>query len=186
MNLANRITVFRLIIFFPFVILLSLFYFFRSQNEYLYSAAAIFVLAMFSDFLDGYIARKQNTITTFGKLFDPLADKIITNTALIALSVFGYLPIFVTALFIARDIIVDGSRNIAAANKIEIAASIWGKYKTIIVSIGVSIVLFLAPIFNTNNIIMQIINIPIYIGLILSLVSGIQYLSKIKEYINAK
>lgn len=182
MNLANKITIFRLILFIPFIILLTLFAYYRNQVAYLYSSGAIFIVAMFSDFLDGYVARKQNTITTFGKLFDPIADKIITNTALIALSVYGFLPVFVTVLFIVRDVIVDGSRNIAAANKENIAASKWGKIKTIILSFAITLALLIDGPFQGNNIIIQGINIPIYIGLIFSIVSGIQYYAKIRKY----
>jgi CDP-diacylglycerol--glycerol-3-phosphate 3-phosphatidyltransferase len=79
---------------------------------------------MITDFLDGYIARKTDTVSDFGKLFDPLADKFITTSALILLAVMRIVPVWVVILFVLRDLVVDGSRNLAAKNNLEISASI--------------------------------------------------------------
>ncbi|WP_429988837.1 CDP-alcohol phosphatidyltransferase family protein, partial [Mycoplasmopsis bovis] len=75
---------------------------------------AIFISAMSTDYLDGWLARKNKQVTTFGKLFDPIADKLIVTTVLISLSAFGFIPLWITILFVARDLIVDAIRVLMA------------------------------------------------------------------------
>ena len=139
---------------------------------------------MITDFLDGYFARKNNQITVFGKLFDPLADKITITITLIFLSYFQYTYIYIVIFMIIRDLIVDGSRNIFAKNNLKIEASIYGKLKTIFQSVAIPIILFLIPIVDSNiwwQLLM--INIPMIIALFLSIYSGYQYFKQVIPFL---
>ena len=203
MNLPNKLTLLRLILIFPFVAIgitsasLSGSLTFNDLNTktiLFISTGIIFILAMITDFIDGYLARKNKQITTFGKLFDPIADKVIINSALILLSMMTLIPIYITIFFILRDIIVDGMRNLAAKKKLEVAASFWGKAKTMTQSIGILLVLFFAPLLE-NNISnkfyndsweMWIMILPICFALAFSYIGLIDYLLKIKKYITLK
>ncbi|WP_215773041.1 CDP-diacylglycerol--glycerol-3-phosphate 3-phosphatidyltransferase [Mesomycoplasma hyorhinis] len=200
-TLANILTISRLILVVPFIVLLTLFYLLNNsiislgyQNQFIWMfflAFVIFIIASITDFLDGHIARKKNQISVFGKIFDPIADKIITTSAFVYLTILNIIPVWIVVLFIARDIIVDGCRNLAAAKKLEVAASIWGKWKTVAQMITISVLFLLAPmLFDvsiTNSfdktILYWLINIPSIIALILSLFSGYLYLKPIVVYL---
>lgn len=195
MNLPNKLTVFRIILVIPLIILFCLFiwYFKNYENNdfllispkgksqyFLYSIALIFIFSMITDFIDGKIARKRNQITLFGKLFDPLADKIIITTTMIFLTILGYTYLIVLIVFIIRDLIVDGARNIAAANNIKVEASIYGKIKTMIQSISIPIIILLIPFIEAKIWWhLLLINIPIIISSIMSIISGILYFKQI-------
>lgn len=97
-----------------------------------YIAAVIFSVASASDFLDGYLARKNNLVTDFGKFMDPLADKLLVCSAFICFVQFGTVPAWVVVLIIGREFIISGFRLIAADNNIVIAANYWGKIKTVV------------------------------------------------------
>ena len=201
MNTPNKLTVLRLLLVIPFITVLGLaasiggsidFDMKQTKAIYFMVAGGIFALAMFTDFLDGYLARKNNQVTSFGKLFDPLADKFMTTSALVMLSVLGIVPFYITLMFILRDLVVDGSRNLAAQNKAEVSASWYGKWKTMILSIGLVVVFFVMPfIGGTEDMIapsweIWILIIPILIANVLSIIGGIDYFWKIKQYINVK
>ena len=155
MNLPNKLTIFRVILIIPFVILLL-----GSANgwgwfqaifggiiEYVdYIAVAIFVIASFTDMLDGKIARKYNLATNFGKFMDPLADKLLVCSALICLVEMGRLPAWIVIIIIAREFIISGFRLVASDNGIVIAASYWGKFKT--VSQMIMVILLLELVIN--------------------------------------
>lgn len=200
MNLPNKLTLLRIFLVIPLIVLLSVFIWYVYEIEkssflsvslknksqfFLYSVGIIFILSMITDSIDGHIARKRNQITLFGKLFDPLADKIIITTSLIFLAVFQYVHVSIVVLFVIRDLIVDGSRNVAAANNIKVEASIWGKLKTVFQSIAIPILLFLIPTID-QNIWWQLLllNIPILLALITSFVSGFLYFKQIIPIIN--
>ncbi len=140
MNLANKITLGRVIAipFFVLVILSDIF----SDPTRRYVGIAIFILASLSDALDGYIARSRNLVTNFGKFMDPLADKLLVSAALIALVELGNLPAWVVIIIISREFIITGFRLIASDNKVVIAASFWGKVKTITQMIMIIVVMF--------------------------------------------
>ncbi|WKX02794.1 CDP-diacylglycerol--glycerol-3-phosphate 3-phosphatidyltransferase [Candidatus Mycoplasma mahonii] len=199
MNTPNKLTILRIILVIPFIIIMSLaisidgaldFFGNKKKAVYLFVAGVIFAVAMITDFIDGYLARKNNQITSFGKLFDPLADKFMTTSALIMLSVLEVVPFYITLLFILRDILVDGSRNISAKHNVSIAASWYGKWKTLLLSIGLLLVFFITPFIHHN---LDLINpsweiwvliIPILGAELLSVVGGIDYFKQITKYIN--
>lgn len=140
MNLANKLTVFRIILV-PIMVIVSFF----QTNIYIVGIPLtfllmdiIFIIASITDKLDGHIARSRNQITTFGKFLDPLADKILVLTAMIILVEFGKLPSWIPIIVLSREFIVSGYRLIAVekGGKV-IAASKWGKIKTVTQMIAV-------------------------------------------------
>lgn len=199
MNLPNKLTIVRMILIVPIIVLFSIFTWYvitfengefknvnlqTSSQYFLYTIGIIFIISMITDFLDGYFARKNNQITVFGKLFDPLADKITITITLIFLSYFQYTYIYIVIFMIIRDLIVDGSRNIFAKNNLKIEASIYGKLKTIFQSVAIPIILFLIPIVDSNvwwQLLM--INIPMIIALFLSIYSGYQYFKQVIPFL---
>ncbi len=122
MNLPNKLTLLR-------VLMIPLCLFLMEINQYV-AAAAIFALAALTDFLDGYIARKQKIVTTFGKFADPVADKVLVLTAMIYLTAKGMLPAWAVCVVAARELMVDGLRLVAAGKGNVIAAGWLGKIKT--------------------------------------------------------
>ena len=127
MNLPNKLTMLRVILipFFVAFMLLS-----GAEYSYKWIALGIFITASLTDLLDGKIAREYNLVTNFGKLMDPLADKMLVSAALICLTAMGRLEAWIVIVIISREFIISGLRQIAADNGIVIAASYWGKYKT--------------------------------------------------------
>ena len=195
MNLPNKLTLFRIFLVIPLIFILSAFTYLNknyfeidtesNQQYYLYGAGLIFVIAMITDAVDGYLARKWKQVTTFGKLFDPLADKIIVTTSMIFLAVFQYTYIPVVVIFVIRDLIVDGSRNIAASNNIKVEASIWGKLKTVFQTIAIIILFFFLPLIDKKKWWqVLLINIPMLLALVASIFSGIKYFMQIVPIIN--
>ena len=147
-----------------------------------------FVLASFTDFLDGYLARKNNQVTDLGKFLDPVADKLLVNSMVIFLIVpAGYAPhqlsfsLWCAILLVARDIVVDALRFIAAQKGVVIGANIFGKAKTVLEMIAVSLVLLNGwpfSYFDANWGFFRIANIFVYLCTLASLISGIIYLVK--------
>lgn len=174
MNLANKITLLRVLMIPIFMIVL-----FSNFNNSNYIAALIFAIASATDGLDGYIARSRNQITTFGKFIDPLADKLLVSTALISMVQLGKVPAWVVVLIIAREFTITGFRIIAASEGITIAASALGKIKTITQLIAIISLLI-------NNFPFKFIEFPfdiimLYISLFFTILSGIDYLYKNKH-----
>ncbi|HCO19001.1 CDP-diacylglycerol--glycerol-3-phosphate 3-phosphatidyltransferase [Gudongella oleilytica] len=171
MNLANKITLLRVLMVPVFVVV---FYLDIPFSNYL--AASIFIIASFTDALDGHIARSRNLITNFGKFADPLADKVLAAAALIVLVSAGKVPAWVVIIIIAREFAISGFRIIAASEGITIAASKWGKAKTI--SQLTAIILLLL-----NNFPFSYLGIPmdvfmLYLALVLTIISGADYIIK--------
>ncbi|BDV02299.1 MAG: CDP-diacylglycerol--glycerol-3-phosphate 3-phosphatidyltransferase [Candidatus Hepatoplasma vulgare] len=156
-------------------------------SYYLIASLFIFLLASFTDFLDGHLARKRNQITNFGKFFDPLADKILINSVLIFFAAYAYIPIWVAVVFITRDVLVSGLRMMLATKSKTLAANKYGKFKTLLQVLGLTIVFIIHPepvsITNNSNAffrydygsILQTGIIILYIGLGVSIYSGIKY-----------
>ncbi|TPR54117.1 CDP-diacylglycerol--glycerol-3-phosphate 3-phosphatidyltransferase [Metamycoplasma neophronis] len=146
----------------------------------------IFIAAMITDFVDGHYARKTNTVSAFGKVFDPIADKVATTLMMIFLAITQYTFLPIVVLFIIRDILVDGSRTYAIKKNIEVAANWWGKIKTIIVSFALIAVAFAGPWLanptlstkHSSTELLTYLNLPLIIGLLLAWISGVIYMSK--------
>ena len=183
MNLPNKLTVFRVILIIPFVILLlggyaqwgwftALFGGIIGITDYI--ALAIFIVASLTDLLDGKIARKYNLVTNFGKFMDPLADKLLVCSAMICLIEMGRIPAWVVIIIISREFIISGFRLVASDNNVVIAASYWGKFKTTFQMIMVC--LMIANI-SALAVLTQIV---MWIALVLTIVSLIDYLVKNK------
>ncbi|MDR7856213.1 CDP-diacylglycerol--glycerol-3-phosphate 3-phosphatidyltransferase [Tissierella sp.] len=174
MNLANKITIFRVFLVPLFMVVLY------SNIPYsTYVAAGIFIFASLTDTLDGYIARSRNMITDFGKFIDPLADKVLVSAALISLVELGKVPGWVVVIIIAREFTITGFRVIAASAGITIAASSLGKVKTITQLVAVILLLINNYPFNILDIPFDII--MLYISLFFTVLSGIEYIYKNKS-----
>lgn len=184
MNLPNKLTVFRVILIIPFVLLLLGGYaqwdwftaIFGGVLEYTdYIALAIFIVASLTDLLDGKIARKYNLVTNFGKFMDPLADKLLVCAALICLIELQRIPAWIVIIIISREFIISGFRLVAADNRIVIAASYWGKFKTTFQMIMVC--LMIANI-EALAVLTQVV---MWVAVALTVVSLIDYLAKNKS-----
>lgn len=171
MNLANKLTTFRVLcipIFVVFMLIESIPY-----NYYL--AAIVFIIASITDLFDGKIARKYHLVTNFGKFMDPLADKMLVSAALICLTP-KMIPSWVVIIIISRELFISGFRMLAADQGIVLAAGWWGKFKT-----AFSMVMIIVLIVNTplNNSVLYIIGqVLIWISLALTIISMIEYVSK--------
>lgn len=180
MNLANKLTVSRVIL--VFVFMLTLLSPWGDLNQRLWVSLAIFALASFTDFLDGYIARSRNLITDFGKFADPLADKMLVTAAMVALIEIGpvpagVLPAWVVIIILIREFTISGVRIVAASKNVVIAASWWGKIKTNFQIF--MIIVLLIPI--TNIYIVSLAKFLIYGALISTIISGVEYIWKNKD-----
>lgn len=194
MNLPNKLTLSRVIMvpfFVVFILLVPQFLYFK------WIALAIFVIASLTDLLDGKIARKYNLVTNFGKFMDPLADKLLVCSALIAMSSLGVIPAWITIVIIAREFIISGFRLIAAEKGVVIAASMWGKWKTTFQMVMLCVQMVVMDQYASVNcniaanalyvvtpfyhVLMMIGSITMYIALILTVVSLIDYLLKNKD-----
>ena len=139
-------------------------------------AGVFFVIASITDLLDGHLARKYNWISNFGKLWDPIADKILINGVLIGLAVNGSVPVFIPIIMICRDIIVDASRMYASTKGKVVAANIWGKLKTVSQMIGIILILFVFGIVNNNDVFHYLVqNLCLLVATVFSVVSGVIY-----------
>ena len=170
MNLPNKLTVLRVIMIPFFVVMLMLD---GGMNQtYRYIAAAIFILASLTDFLDGNIARKYNLVTNFGKFMDPLADKLLVCSALICLIELGQLPAWMVLIIISREFIISGFRLVASDNGVVIAASYWGKWKTVFQMISVILLIVNIPALS------MVTNLALWIALALTVISLLDYIKK--------
>ena len=171
MNLPNKLTVLRTALIPVFLVFLYT-DFWGKANAYI--AVAVFVIASLTDLLDGKIARKYNLVTNFGKFMDPLADKLLVCSALIALVGLGKVPAWIVIIIIAREFIISGLRLVASDSGVVIAASYWGKFKTTF-QMAMIIGLILNPPIPYMDVINQVL---IYIALILTIISMIDYIKK--------
>ena len=184
MNLPNKLTIFRVILIIPFVVLLL-----GGEAGWFGSnvlipnviALAIFIIASLTDLADGKIARKYNMVTNFGKFMDPLADKLLVCSALIALIELKRIPAWIVIIIIAREFIISGFRLVASDNGVVIAASYWGKFKTTFQMVMVCLMLINVPGVETwwpwLNVLTQVI---MWVALALTIISLIDYLVKNK------
>lgn len=171
MNLPNRLTILRVILV-PFFVLFMLLDMGITGQKYI--ALGIFVVASLTDTADGYIARKYHLITNFGKFMDPLADKLLVCSALICFVDLGRMPTWIVLIIIAREFIISGFRLVASDQGLVLAASWWGKSKTICQMITV-IVLIAAFPGQPMHVVEQVL---IYLSLALTVISLMDYLIK--------
>ena len=180
MNLPNKISMIRILI----IPIMVLSYYFGTNELLAYDPRwivlpVLFILASITDFLDGYIARKYNLVTTFGKFIDPLADKLLVMTALLLLTVEGIIPVWIVITILSREFIVTGIRLIAAPTGKVIAASKLGKYKTATTMVALVLLLM----FKFGNIFETYGMILLYVGLAFTIISGIEYFYKNRHII---
>lgn len=176
MNLPNKITIIR-------ICMIPVYLIFMLVPDIAYGryiAAGVFILAALTDALDGYIARKHNLITNFGKFMDPLADKLLVSAALICFVELKLVPAWVVIIIIAREFIISGFRLIASDNGVVIAASWWGKLKT-----NVQMVMSVMLIINLDYTIINILEqVAIYLALALTIISMVDYMLKNKTVLS--
>lgn len=173
MNLPNKLTILRVILI-PFFVVFMLFDITGTADKWI--ALVIFCVASLTDMLDGKIARKYNLVTNFGKFMDPLADKLLVCTALICLTSMNRLNVIVVLVIIAREFIISGFRLVASNNGIVIAASYWGKFKT--VSQMALIIVLIMDLGGVWNVVGTVLT---WVALILTVVSLIDYIAKNKQ-----
>lgn len=173
MNTPNKLTLIRTLMVPIFIIFMYL-----DFEGSRYIATAIFAIASFTDFLDGYLARRDNLVTNFGKFADPLADKILVCSAMIMLVSYNEIPAWAVIIIIAREFTITGFRIIAASENITIAASPLGKFKT--VTQLISNILLLTGIESLRPIGMGIF----YLAVLFTAISGIDYLIKNKKVLD--
>ena len=183
MNLPNKLTLARIILT-PFYLAAMVLNF-----EYHYLVAAvIFIVASITDFLDGKIARKNNLVTTFGKLCDPVADKMLTTAALLAFMQLGICNIWIVMIILTREFLVTSYRLVATAQGIVIPAGIWGKLKTasqMVFSIAIMLGIHVVEAFGLDFEKFSFVsNILLWITAILTVISGIKYLVDGKKVID--
>ena len=171
MNLPNKLTMLRILLIPVFMVVL--YWDFPGAT---WVAVAIFIVASFTDLLDGKIARKYNLVTNFGKFMDPLADKLLVCTALICLTSMNRLNVIVVLVIIAREFIISGFRLVASDNGIVIAASYWGKFKT--VSQMALIIVLIMDLGGVWNVVGTVLT---WVALLLTVVSLIDYIAKNKQ-----
>ncbi|MBQ9036236.1 MAG: CDP-diacylglycerol--glycerol-3-phosphate 3-phosphatidyltransferase [Erysipelotrichaceae bacterium] len=193
MNLPNKLSLLRLVLI-PIIVIVWIFPYAQAGIEMpVYHVGfvslpllniivlGLFAFASFTDFLDGYLARKNNQVTTFGKFIDPIADKCLTTTMFILLAVKGEIPAIPVVVMIWRDIVVDGARMMASSKGVVMSAGILGKIKTVSQMFCIILVML-------NNIPFESINLPmsdilLWFSTIISVLGGIDYYNQAKAFI---
>ena len=195
MNLANKLTMIR-------IFLVPVFLVFITVKDIPYGsiiATVIFIIASLTDQLDGYIARSRNQITNFGKFMDPLADKLLVTAALVSLVELKLVAGWAVVIILAREFAVSGLRTLAASDGIVIAASWWGKIKTVTQMIAILLLLLKVNINTSANAISFVNNnsflsgfftyVPetiMFIAGLITIISGIDYFVKNRHVISMK
>ncbi len=181
MNLPNKLTVLRIILT-PIYLAAMLIDF----DFHYFVAVIIFIIASITDFLDGKIARKNNLITTFGKLCDPVADKMLTTAALLAFMQLGLCSIWIVMIVLAREFLVTSFRLVASAQGLVIPAGIWGKLKTVSQMVfSIAIMLAIPFVYDTHfETLAFVSNILLWITAVLTVISGIKYIIDGKKVID--
>ena len=188
MNLANKLTLLRI-----FLVPVFLIFFLVEGIDYgTIVATIVFIVASITDQLDGHIARSRNQITTFGKFMDPLADKLLVTAVFVCLVQIGMIPAWAVIIILSREFAVSGLRSIAASNGLVIAASWWGKIKTVTQMLAILLFLLTVNIMtigNTNLLVnffpgfLVASNIVFYICVVITIISGIDYFIKNRKVI---
>ncbi|MDO5690425.1 MAG: CDP-diacylglycerol--glycerol-3-phosphate 3-phosphatidyltransferase [Tissierellia bacterium] len=172
MNIANKLTMLRILLVPVFVIALML------VGTDTVIPLLLFSIAAATDALDGYFARSRNLITTFGKFLDPIADKLLVISAFVMFVEMGLVPGWAALIIISRELIITGFRVIAASNNVTIAASVFGKIKTI--TQFAAIILMLLPMKGLET----VAQVLLYLSVIATALSGVDYVIKNKEVLD--
>jgi len=192
MNLPNFLTIIRMALVPVFIV-----FFYMGQERgqmYLILALTVFVIAAATDAVDGYIARKHDLITNFGKLMDPLADKVLTTAAFIVLVDVHIIPAWMVIVILAREFIITGLRGVAASEGVVIEAGLSGKLKTAFQMVAICFILLNAAMLS-NTINLSILSVTIvsalsvillWVAVILTVYSGVEYLWKGRKLLNLK
>lgn len=193
MNLPNKLSCFRIALV-PVIVLVWLFPYAQfniAMPEFTFGIVNIslkniivlilFCIASFTDYLDGYLARKNHLVTSFGKFIDPIADKMLVNTMMIMFACLGMVPIVPVVVMIWRDTIVDGLRMSAASKGVVVAATMLGKIKTVSQMLTIILVLL-------NNLPFELLRFPmadfmLWFSMLVSVASGVSYFMQMKEYV---
>ena len=176
MNTPNKLTVARMIIV-PFLVVFLLTGWGGDANRYI--SLALFVVASVTDWFDGYLARKNNLVTNFGKFMDPLADKLLVCSAMICMIELNRLPAWFVIIIIGREFIISGFRLIAAENGIVIAANYWGKFKT-----ASQMIMIILLILHLDGIFVTLEQLFIWLSLALTIISLITYIWQNKSVLS--
>ncbi|MBW6409720.1 CDP-diacylglycerol--glycerol-3-phosphate 3-phosphatidyltransferase [Clostridium weizhouense] len=192
MNLANKLTLIRIFLVPVFLIFIAV----KGIPYGSFIATFIFILAALTDKLDGYIARSRNQVTNFGKFMDPLADKLLVTAALICLVEMQIVPSWAAIIIIAREFAVSGLRTIAAAEGKVIAASWWGKIKTVIQIVAIVLLLLKVNIGDSKYLSDLLISsefgekffnhvpgVMLIAAVVITIISGYEYFKNNKEAI---
>lgn len=171
MNTANKITMIRVFLVPVFMVL-----FMMDSTVCRYAALGVFIIASVTDAVDGYVARKYNQTTTFGKFVDPLADKVLTTSAFLILMYYGRMSVWAVMIVLVREFMVAGVRLVAAGEGDVIAASMWGKLKTVSQMLAIIAAMLLLPF---ERFYAQFASgVLIWISVVFTVISGIDYLVK--------
>ena len=176
MNTPNKLTVARMIIV-PFLVVFLLTGWGGDANRYI--SLALFVVASVTDWFDGYLARKNNLVTNFGKFMDPLADKLLVCSAMICMIELNRLPAWFVIIIIGREFIISGFRLIAAENVIVIAANYWCKFKT-----ASQMIMIILLILHFDGIFVTLEQLFIWLSLALTIISLITYIWQNKSVLS--
>ena len=168
LNLPNQITISRIALV-PVMVVLLMF----PGKWTCFFAGTLFIIAACTDLVDGYLARKDNQITSLGKFLDPLADKILVSAMLVMLVQNGWVPGWIAIVIICRDIMVTGLRAIAANEGVVIAADKYGQLKTVMQLVAIAPLIFHYPVFGIP--VQAIGMFLLYIALVLTVFSGANY-----------
>lgn len=193
MNLPNRLTLLR-IFFVPLIVFFAVFPF--AQYDIVFGHLSVgfvslpilnlillglFAFASFTDFLDGYLARKNHQVSTFGKFMDPIADKLLVNTLFILFAYQGLIPVVAVLVMIWRDVFVDGLRMLAAEKGKVVAAGYLGKLKTVVQMVTIMLIL-------VSNLPFELYNLPVstfmlWFSVVVSITSGINYFRQLSSVV---
>ena len=197
MNTANKITVLRVIM--SFIIMILLLFPFELLNiklpTYIFNgniyielkyiiAGILFVIASLTDFLDGYVARKYNMVTDFGKMVDAVSDKLLTNTVIVILACDGMISSIIAVVIIARDIFVDSIKMVMGNKGKAVAAIKVAKFKTASLMVGIILTLFYNMPFELIN--LRVSDFMLVLAAILSVISGVKYYMMARVYFTDK
>ena len=168
MNLPNILTLLRIALIPVFIVLL--------MTGHTYISAAVFIAASLTDMLDGMIARKYNLVTNFGKLMDPLADKLLVVSALVCLTELGEIPGWAVIVILSREFMITGLRSVAASSGVVIAAGFSGKLKTVFQMSAIIALLLQNWPFTYLNLPIRVDHVLLWIAVALTIYSGVEYI----------